>query len=120
MRSLAILFAIALFSAVQARGATAVRMTCGDATEYARAVCLYQRGELQEAEPIFAAIVERGDEEPATLKSDYFLARCQMARGDFASASAGLIKIYSLDPGFYHEWGCDYLLGECRKALGLG
>ena len=41
-----------------------------------------------------------------------------MNRGRFDEASTMLIRIYDLDKAFYDTWSCDFLLGECRRALG--
>ena len=92
--------------------------TCGQEGEYERALCSYQRRNFADAEAAFRVIVERGEKEPATLRSTYFLARTLMKTGRFDEASALLIRIYSLDKAFYDAWNCDFLLGECRKALG--
>jgi TolA-binding protein len=92
--------------------------TCNQEGEYERALCSYQRRNFAEAESAFRLIVERGAKEPATLRSIYFLARTLMKTGRFDEASALLIRIYSLDKPFYDAWNCDFLLGECRKALG--
>lgn len=92
--------------------------TCGQEGEYERALCSYQHRNFAEAEAAFRIIVERGEKEPATLRATYFLARTLMKTGRFDEASALLIRIYSLDKAFYDAWNCDFLLGECRKALG--
>lgn len=92
--------------------------TCTQEGEYERALCAYQRRNFAEAESAFRVIVDRGAKEPATLRSTYFLARTLMKTGRFDEASALLIRIYSLDKAFYDAWNCDFLLGECRKALG--
>jgi TolA-binding protein len=92
--------------------------TCGQTSEYEHALCAYQRRNFAEAESAFRAIVERGEKEPATLRATYFLARTLMKTGRFDEASALLVRIYSLDKAFYDSWNCDFLLGECRKALG--
>ena len=92
--------------------------TCGQEGEYERALCAYQRRHFPEAESGFRTIVDRGDLEPVTLKATYFLARTLMKTGRFDEASALLIRIYSLHKPFYDAWNCDFLLGECRKALG--
>jgi TolA-binding protein len=92
--------------------------TCGLGDEYARGLCAYQRRQFDEAEGVFRAIVERDAKEPQTMKAMYFLARTLMKRGRFDDASALLIRIYVLDKPFYDGWGCDFLLGECRRALG--
>jgi TolA-binding protein len=92
--------------------------TCNQDGEYERALCSYQRRNFAEAETVFRTIVERNEKEPATLRSMYFLARTLMKTGHFDEASALLIRIYSLDKPFYDAWNCDFLLGECRKALG--
>jgi TolA-binding protein len=98
--------------------AAAPPTTCGQEGEYERALCSYQRRNFAEAEAAFRVIVERGEKQPATLRSTYFLARTLMKTGRFDEASALLIRIYSLDKAFYDAWNCDFLLGECRKAQG--
>jgi TolA-binding protein len=92
--------------------------TCGQEGEYERALCSYQHRNFADAEAAFRVIVERGEKQPATLRAMYFLARTLMKTGRFDEASALLIRIYSLDKAFYDAWNCDFLLGECRKALG--
>ncbi len=92
--------------------------TCGGKDDYSRALCAYQRRNFTAAEAGFRSIVERGVEDPQTLHALYFLARTEMKRGRFDQASTLLIRIYSLDGAFYATWSCDFLLGECRKAMG--
>ena len=92
--------------------------TCGAKDDYGKALCLYQRRSFVEAEAAFRAIVEKDEPDPATLRSMYFLARTRMKLGRFDEAQPLLIRIYSLDPGFYGAWNCDFLLGECRRAMG--
>jgi len=64
------------------------------------------------------AIGDRGEMSPETIKSIYFLARTDMKMRRWAEASSLLTRIYSMAPGFYREWNCDFLLGQCRRALG--
>ena len=92
--------------------------TCGGTSDYERALCAYQRRNFPEAERAFRAIVERDVQDSQTIRAMYFLARTQMKTGHFDEASAMLVRIYSLDPAFYGAWNGDFLLGECRKALG--
>ncbi|HET8796391.1 MAG TPA: tetratricopeptide repeat protein [Thermoanaerobaculia bacterium] len=92
--------------------------TCAGTGGYERALCAYQRRDFAEAESGFRALLERTERDPQTIRSAYFLARTLMKTGRFDEASALLIRIYSLDPAFYETWNCDFLLGECRKALG--
>ena len=92
--------------------------TCGATGDYERALCAYQRRNFPEAERAFRAIVEREVQDSHTIRAMYFLARTQMKTGHFDEASAMLVRIYSLDPAFYAAWNGDFLLGECRKALG--
>ena len=92
--------------------------TCGLEGEYQQALCAYQRRDFATAENAFRAIVEKDAKDAETLQSVYFLARTLMKTGSFDEASALLIRIYSLDKAFYDSWNCDFLLGECRKALG--
>lgn len=92
--------------------------TCGVSGDYEEALCAYQRRQFGEAERGFRAIVEREAKDPHTIRATYFLARTLMKTGRFDEASALLIRIYTLDPAFYDGWNGDFLLGECRKALG--
>ena len=86
--------------------------------DYERALCSYQKRNFGEAEAGFRAVAERTEQDPQTIRAIYFLARTLMKTGRFDEASALLIRIYALDQSFYAGWNCDYLLGECRKALG--
>ncbi|HVR43850.1 MAG TPA: hypothetical protein VMS56_10455 [Thermoanaerobaculia bacterium] len=96
------------------------RAVCsGGLPEYAAALCQYHQGSLERAAERFRAIVEADEPRPETLKARYFLARTLMKLGRAGEASAELIKIHSLSPAFYREWGCDFLLGEARRADGL-
>lgn len=92
--------------------------TCGGASDYERSLCAYQRRNFAEAETGFRAVMERTEQDPRTIRATYFLARTLMKTGRFDEASALLIRIYSLDQAFYETWNCDFLLGECRKAVG--
>jgi TolA-binding protein len=89
-------------------------------SDYSTALCLYHGRDYKAAEEIFAQIAARGEHDPVTIRAEYFLARCRMMQQKYSEASEGLIRIHSLDPAFYREWACDFLLGECRRALGLG
>ena len=92
--------------------------TCRATDEYSRALCSYQRRQFADAEKGFKAIAEAGAEDPLTLRAHYFLARTLMKTGRYEEASATFIRIYALDKPFYDAWSCDFLLGECRRALG--
>lgn len=92
------------------------RLCAGDA--YERALCNYEQGRLEEAEAAFRALTEE-DPAPRTIRAHYFLARTLMRQGNCEEASRELIWIFGADPGFYREWGCDFLLGACRRRLGL-
>jgi TolA-binding protein len=92
--------------------------TCGVRGDYEQALCAYQHRQFGEAERGFRAIVERAAPEPETIRATYFLARTLMKTGRFDEAQALLIRIYTLDSAFYDTWNGDFLLGECRKALG--
>ena len=94
--------------------------TCRISGDYESALCAYQTRRFADAEAGFRAIVERGEKDPQTLRSTYFLARTLMKTGRFDEASTLLIRIYSLDKTFYDGWNCDFLLGECRRASGRG
>lgn len=92
--------------------------TCGLPGDYEQALCAYQRRDFASAERRFRTIVEREAQDAETIRSMYFLARTLMKTGRFDEAHALLIRIYALDPAFYDTWNGDFLLGECRKALG--
>jgi len=110
--------ALILALLAQAALAAAPPTTCGAAGDYERALCAYQRREFGEAERALRAIAEREVQDPLTIRSTYFLARTLMKTGRFGEAHALLVRIYELDPSFYSSWNGDFLLGECRKALG--
>jgi len=116
------LLILALFSGAGAplSFAAAPPSTCGGSDEYSKALCAYQRRNFTESEKGFRAIADRRVPEPRTIKSMYFLARTLMKTGRFEEASKVLIRIYETDKPFYDDWQCDFLLGECRKALGKG
>ncbi|MFZ2492303.1 MAG: tetratricopeptide repeat protein [Thermoanaerobaculia bacterium] len=92
--------------------------TCRVDGAYEAALCSYQHRRFAEAETAFRVIVEKGDQNPETLRAMYFLARTLMKTGRFAEAGTILVGIYSTDRTFYDGWSCDYLLGECRRAAG--
>jgi TolA-binding protein len=96
----------------------AVPTTCNLEGEYEQALCAYQRRDFGVAERSFRSIVEREAADPETLRALYFLSRTLMKTGRFDEAHALLIRIYTLDPAFYDTWNGDFLLGECRRALG--
>jgi TolA-binding protein len=100
--------------------AAAPPSSCGAADDYSRALCSYQHRNFTEAERGFRAIAEAGVKEPRTIKASYFLARTLMKTGRFDEAAKVFIRIYQTDKPFYDDWQCDFLLGECRKALGKG
>lgn len=92
--------------------------TCGGTDEYSKALCAYQRRAFTEAEAGFRGIVEKNEVDPQTIRAIYFLARTEMKRGRFDEAAPLFVRIYAMDPAFYASWNCDFLLGECRKAVG--
>lgn len=92
--------------------------TCGSESDYDRALCAYQKRDFAAAEAGFRGLMEREERDAQTIRSTYFLARTLMKTGRFDEASALLIRIYAMDQAFYEEWNGDFLLGECRKALG--
>ena len=98
--------------------AAAPPTTCPGTNDYERALCAYQRRQFGEAERAFRTIAEREVQDPLTIRSTYFLARTLMKTGRFDEAHALLIRIYEMDSAFYASWNGDFLLGECRKALG--
>ena len=96
----------------------AVPTTCKLDDPYSKALCAYQRRQFEEAAAGFQTIVDEGAQDATTIRATYFLARTEMKRGGYAVASKLLIRIYAMDKAFYDAWSCDYLLGECRKAVG--
>ena len=92
--------------------------TCGAGGDYERALCSYQRRNFAAAEAEFRALTEREEHDAQTIRATYFLARTLMKTGRFDEASALLVRIYSMDQAFYDAWNGDFLLGECRRALG--
>ncbi|MEO8217327.1 MAG: tetratricopeptide repeat protein [Acidobacteriota bacterium] len=85
---------------------------------YREALSAYTSGDFARAAPLFQAIVTGDEKDPLTLKSRYFLARSCMHLKRWTEASSDLIAIYAISPSFFSEWSCDYLLGECRQAMG--
>ena len=92
--------------------------TCRSTSDYDRALCSYQKRNFAEAEAGFRALSEKEERDAQSIRATYFLARTLMKTGRFDEASALLIRIYSMDQAFYEAWNCDFLLGECRRALG--
>lgn len=110
---------MALIVALLAAAASAAPpSTCGGEDDYAGALCAYQRRNFIEAEAGFRAIVDKAGQDATTIRAMYFLARTHMKLGRFDEAAPLLVRIYALDPGFYGAWSCDFLLGECRRAMG--
>ncbi len=110
------LFIILLALAVSAEGKPPT--TCGGTDDYAKALCAYQRRSFAEAEVGFRRIVEKNEMDPQNIRAVYFLARTEMKRGRFDEAAPLFVRIYAMDPAFYASWNCDFLLGECRRAVG--
>jgi TolA-binding protein len=92
--------------------------TCGGRDDYSKALCAYQRRQFDQAEAGFRAIADKADKDVTTIRALYFLARTEMKRGRFDEAAPLFVRIYGLDPAFYATWNCDFLLGECRRAMG--
>lgn len=118
MRTLVMGAAAALLAGALAAAAPP-RACRGDLDPYPAALCLYLGGDLDAARAGFAAIVEKDEPRPETLKARYFLARSLMKLKRWDEASGELIKIYSISPAFYEEWSCDFLLGEARRGMGM-
>lgn len=98
--------------------AAAPPSTCDLEGDYEKALCAYQTRDFPAAERGFRSIVDAGGNDERMIHSLYFLARTMMKTGGFDEASTLFIRIYALDPAFYQVWSCDFLLGECRKAMG--
>jgi len=111
-------FALLLLAAIATTANANPPSTCGGTDEYAKALCAYQRRAFTEAEAGFRGIVEKNEVDPQTIRAIYFLARTEMKRGRFDEAAPLFVRIYAMDPAFYASWNCDFLLGECRKAVG--
>ena len=94
--------------------------TCGLGDPYSKALCAYQRRQFADAEAQLRAIVEAGKASPETVKAMYFLARTLMKTGRWTEAANVFVRIYESDRPFYDAWNCDFLLGECRRAMGKG
>jgi TolA-binding protein len=114
MRRAIVLLLLVIAASAEAKPPT----TCGGADDYAKALCAYQRRQFAEAEAGFRGIVEKGEVDPRTIRAIYFLARTEMKRGRFDEAAPLFVRIYAMDPAFYASWNCDFLLGECRRAVG--
>lgn len=112
-RSLLLLGVVVLLSA-----SAGVSGDSGVRRDYSSAIHAWSEGRHEEACRQFQAIASLDTKDPATLKSLYFLARCAMERRAWDEAARLLVSIHELSPAFYSEWNCDYLLGECRTALG--
>ena len=107
-----------LLAAASTIATAAPPSTCGATNDYGRALCAYQRRQFVEAEAGFRRIVEQNEPDPQLIRSIYFLARTEMKRGRFDEAAPLFVRIYAMDPAFYASWNCDFLLGECRRAMG--
>ncbi len=93
--------------------------TCGARDDYSKALCACQHRNFTAAESGFKAIAEDRDN-PKAIPAMYFLARSEMKQGRYDEASVLFVRIYEVAPPFFREWNCEFLLGECRKALGKG
>ncbi len=110
---------VLLALALPARAEQAAPVDCRTGRgAYAEALCLYQSGSLDEAAEIFQQIIHDDAREPATIRAHYFLARIRMREERWEDASRILIGIFSRSRQFYLAWNCDFLLGQCRRALG--
>ena len=114
MRRAPLVLVLLLATAANAKPPT----TCGGTDDYSKALCAYQRRAFAEAEAGFRGLVEKNEVDPLTIRAIYFLARTEMKRGRFDEAAPLFVRIYAMDPGFYSSWNCDFLLGECRRAVG--
>jgi len=94
--------------------------TCGRTDAYSLALCAYQHRDFVQAAARFTELVDANLDDPRTVRALYFLGRTEMKLGRYEEASTRFIRIYALDKPFYHAWNCDFLLGECRKAVGKG
>jgi TolA-binding protein len=92
--------------------------TCALPGAYESALCAYQHRDFATAEKQFRTILDLDERDPATIRAAYFLARTLMKTGRFEEAAGLFIKIHGLDKSFYDTWNCDFLLGECRRAMG--
>jgi TolA-binding protein len=111
-------YALLIFLAVATTANAKPPSTCGATDDYGKALCAYQRRQFTEAAAGFRAIAEKREADPQDIRSLYFLARTEMKRGRFDEAAPLFVRIYEMDKAFYASWNCDFLLGECRKAMG--
>ena len=109
-----------ILALIAATASAAPPTTCGTDDTYGKALCAYQRRDFKGAEAAFRSIADTGEERPETIRAMYFLGRTLMKQGKWQEASDVFIRIYELDTTFYNAWSCDFLLGECRRALGKG
>lgn len=114
----ALILALGWISAFSLPGLALAAPRCAQSDDYGRALCLYRGHEYAGAARLFESIVEKNEQRPETIKSLYFLARSRMMLQQYAEAKLHLTDIYSRSRVFYQEWGCDFLLGENRRALG--
>lgn len=85
---------------------------------YDAAMRRYAAHDYPAAAAAFRAIADADEKDPLTLKAHYFLARSLMKNRSWRDAQREFFAIYNISSSFYAEWGCDFLLGECRRALG--
>jgi len=104
---------------VLAASVAALADPCDQAASYDRAVCFYREGRLTDAAAEFLPMAKR-EASPEGIRAFYFLARIRMKEGRWKEASVLLAEIYHRSPDFYRSWSCDFLLGECRRAMGKG
>ncbi|HVT03110.1 MAG TPA: tetratricopeptide repeat protein [Thermoanaerobaculia bacterium] len=93
---------------------------CQGSDSYEYGLCRYHGGNFEDAERVFRRFLEHTEPSPQAIRARYFLARAEMKQRKWSEASAEWIRIFELDAGFYREWSCDFLLGECRRELGQG
>jgi tetratricopeptide (TPR) repeat protein len=86
---------------------------------YEAGLCLYSEGRWEEAEAALEAAFDPAEKRPETLKALYFLGRTKMRLGGWQEASDIWIRLFHLSPAFYRQWNGDFLLGTCRRNLGL-
>jgi hypothetical protein len=88
-----------------------------EGNDWARALCAFYREEWARAAEQFEELAA-GEPSPQAIKARYFLARTKMKSGAWEEAMSLLLEIHGISAPFYWEWNCDFLLGECRRALG--
>lgn len=109
---------VAVFLIMMSAVGQSAAAACPDAG-YEAGLCLYAEGRWEEAEAALDAAFDPAEHAPETLKALYFLGRTKMRLEKWQEASEIWIRLFQLSPAFYRQWNGDFLLGMCRRNLGL-